>query len=227
MKRRRIFMEQRFKAAVFDLDGTLLDTSVGVLASVKYTIDYFGFAPLSDEQLRRFIGPPIQNSFANAYGLEGDILQEIAGVFRDRYKDIDLLKAVPYEGIFDVFSELNKNGIVPAIATYKREDYAITLLKHYGFDRYTDIMYGGDHENRLKKKDIIEKALIDAGAVDFSTAVMIGDSDNDAIGAEEIGCQFVGVTYGFGFHTTGDVNKYPNVGVADNTKELARLLIGE
>ena len=49
----------QFKVAVFDLDGTLLDTSVGVLASVKYTIEKFGFAPLNDEQLSSFIGPPI------------------------------------------------------------------------------------------------------------------------------------------------------------------------
>lgn len=219
-------MEHQFEVAVFDLDGTLLDTSEGVLASVKYTIEKFGFEMLSDEKLSTFIGPPIQNSFANVYGLEGPILQEIATVFRNRYKDIDLLKAKPYDGIYDVFQALLKNGIKPAIATYKRQDYATTVLTYFGFDKYTDIMYGADHENKLKKKDIIEKALTDAGVKNYDCTVMIGDSDNDAIGAKEIGMKFIGVTYGFGFKNALEVNRFSNVGVAGNTKELRNLLIG-
>lgn len=217
---------QHFKTAVFDLDGTLLDSSEGVIASVKYTIDKFGFHPLDEKELGMFIGPPIQNSFARVYDLEGPILQDIATVFRDRYKEVDLLKAQPYEGIYDVFGALLECGIKPAIATYKRQDYAITILKHFGFDKYTDIMYGGDHENKLKKKDIIKKALTASGVSDPSEAVMIGDSDNDAVGAADINMNFVGVTYGFGFRTAEDVNKYRNIGAASDTSELKRILIG-
>lgn len=217
-------MEQRFKAAVFDLDGTLLDTSAGVLASVRYTIDHFGLRPLEEEQLKKFIGPPIQDSFAKVYGLEGDILQEIATVFRNRYKESDLLKAVPYDGIYDVFERLIESGIKPAIATYKRQDYATEILVYFGFDKYTDIMYGADHENRLKKNDIIRNAIFDAGVAKPGEAVMVGDSDNDAIGAKTLGVMFIGVTYGFGFHTTEDVEKFPNIGVARTTDEISYLI---
>ena len=218
-------MEQQYKAVVFDLDGTLLDTSEGVLSAVKYTINKFGFEPLNQEALNAFIGPPIQDSFAKAYDLQGKILQELATVFRNQYKDFDLLKAKPYEGIYDVFQTLLDNGIKPAVATYKRQDYATTILEHFGFGKYTEIMYGADHENKLKKKDIIEKALIDAGVTDFSEAIMVGDSDNDAIGAMNIGTKFVGVTYGFGFKNIEDVKKFPNIGVASNALELKNILI--
>lgn len=218
-------MGRRFKVAVFDLDGTLLDTSEGVLASVRYTIDYFGFAPLKDEQLKCFIGPPIQDSFAKTYGLKGNVLQEIATVFRSRYREADLFKAVPYEGIYDVFERLVENGIKPAIATYKRQDYATEILVHFGFDRYTDIMYGADHENRLKKNDIILRAIRDAGVVNPLEAVMVGDSDNDAVGAQLLGVKFIGVTYGFGFHTLSDVQRFPHIGSARETAEIARLIL--
>ena len=218
---------QHFDIVVFDVDGTLLDTSEGVLASVKYTIGKHNLPEIDEETLRTFIGPPIQDSFARVYGLSGEILQELATTFRNQYKDVDLLKAVPYEGIFDVFEALLANGIKPAIATYKRQDYATKIMQHFGFDKYTDIIYGADHENKLKKRDIIELALKDSGVSDFSKAVMIGDSDNDAIGAEGIGTEFIGVTYGFGFRSKEDVNKFKNVGSADTAKELRMLLVGD
>lgn len=219
-------MERRFKAAVFDLDGTLLDTSEGILASVQYVIEEMGLEQLDEKQLKTFIGPPIQNSFGRHYGLEGEEQKRAAAMFRERYRSEDLLKARPYDGIFDVFEALLEYGIQPAVATYKRQDYALTLLKYFGFDRYTKIIYGSDFEGKLTKSDIIEKALADAGIVNYPDAVMIGDTENDAIGAQRLGTQFTGVTYGFGFQSPEDVYQFPAVGAAATTKELKNLLIG-
>ena len=215
----------KYKAVIFDVDGTLLDTSEGVLASVKYTIKKFGFRELSDEKLRTFIGPPIQRSFAQHYNLEGDIIQDIATVFRNRYKDYDLLKAVPYDGIFELMDSLGKAGIKVAVATYKRQDYAEKIMREFGFYEYTDIVCGADHENKLSKKDIICNALKLCGIDNYKDAVMVGDSDNDAIGASQIGADFVGVTYGFGFKTKQDVMEFDNIGAADTTDEVLDIII--
>lgn len=217
---------QHFKVAVFDVDGTLLDTSEGVLSSVTYTIKKHNLPAIDEKTLRTFIGPPIQDSFARVYGIQGNILQELATTFRNQYKDNDLLKAVPYDGIYKVFDALIAEGIKPAIATYKRQDYATIIMNYFGFNKYTDIIYGADHENKLKKRDIIEIALKDCGCFDYSQAVMIGDSDNDAIGAAAIGTKFVGVTYGFGFKSKEDVGKYANIGIAATTDEIIPYLIG-
>lgn len=141
-----------FDLAVFDVDGTLLDTTEGVLSSVEYTIEHFGFEPLSEQRLKKFIGPPIQNSFADAYGLSGDILQEIASVFRNRYKDVDLLKAKPYDGIYEAMDSLVKKDVKIAVATYKRQDYAERILRHFGFDRYNR------HYVRCRSRKQAEKA---------------------------------------------------------------------
>lgn len=217
----------KYQVVVFDVDGTILDTSEGILNSVRYTIDFFGLEPLSDEKLIRFIGPPIQNSFSVCYGFKGAILQEIANVFRNHYKDIGLLKAVPYKGIYDMFEVLLNKGIETAIATYKRQDYAEKIVQYFGFDKYTRVICGADNENKLKKKDIIEEALKKTNVCDWSKAVMVGDSDNDARGARDIGIDFIGVTYGFGFKTREDVNKFPNQGKACDTIELQKILTGE
>lgn len=215
-------LDKHYEIAVFDVDGTLLNTTEGVLAAVKYTIEKHGLKLVTDEQLLTFIGPPIQDSFAKVYGIEGDILQELATTFRNRYKDFDLLKAEPYEGVYEIFDELHKRGVKLAVATYKRQDYAEAILKHFGFDKYTNILYGADHLNKLKKVDIIEKCMIDLGVTEYSNAVMIGDSSHDAIGAKQIGMDFIGVTYGFDFRTSEDVAKFESVGSVDKAIKLLK-----
>lgn len=216
---------RKYDLVIFDLDGTLLDTGEGIVEAVRHTIDRFGLTPLEDEELKRgFIGPPIQEGFAKRYGLEGDILQDIATVFRDYYSTKSLLGARIYDGLEELLQKLLGMGVKPAVATYKREDYALTLLCAFGFDKYTDIMFGGDHTNILKKKDIIEKCIAKAGVTDLSRVVMIGDTDGDRKGAELVGIDFIGVTYGFGYKTARDVMSGYAVGSADTPLEILNFI---
>ena len=213
---------RKYDLAVFDLDGTLLDTRGGVLSAVKYTIKEFGYEMPDEDTLRTFIGPPVQEGFSRVYGLEGPILQEIATVFRNFYSTKTLLEAELYDGMIELFEAMRARGIMPAVATYKREDYALKLLTHFGFDRYTDIMFGGDHENKLKKRDIIEKCINTAGVKDLSRVVMIGDTEYDAIGARDIGVDFIGVSYGFGYKTTDEIEGCGAVGAAQTPMDILK-----
>ena len=216
----------QFKCVVFDVDGTLLDTSEGLISSVRYTVDRYGLDPIDDETIRTFIGPPIQDSFRRIYGFSDAVIREVSAAFREHYKEVDLLKAKPYEGIFRVIEKIKEENIEVAIATYKRQDYAAKLLEHFGFNRYTDHIFGSDFDGKLKKKDIIELALKHAGIVHYSDAVMIGDSDNDAIGAKGIGTAFLGVTYGFGCKTKKEILEFRSVGAADTPEEIVKVLFG-
>ena len=213
---------RRYDLAVFDLDGTLLDTRGGVLSAVKYTIKEFGYEMPDEETLRSFIGPPVQEGFSRVYGLEGPILQEIATVFRNFYSTNTLLEAELYEGMTELMEEMLARGIKPAVATYKREDYALKLLRHFGFDHYTDIMFGGDHENKLKKRDIIEKCINTAGVTDLSRVVMIGDTEFDAVGARDIGVDFIGVSYGFGYKSVEEIEGKGAAGAARTPLDILR-----
>ena len=191
----------KYRLVIFDLDGTLMDTSSGILMAVKDTIREYKMPELSEEQIRTFIGPPIQWSFETQYGISKEEAQEMADTFRALYSTKHLLGAIPYPGIYDLLKFLKEKGLKSAIATYKREDYALCLLKHYHFDEYTDIMYGGDNDGTLKKHDIIQKCIDMAGITDLQEVVMIGDTLHDANGAKDLGVDFIGVSYGFGFHS--------------------------
>ena len=87
-----------------------------------------------------------------------------------------------------------------------------------------DCICGSDFEGRFSKKDIIENAIMDLGVTDRSRAVMIGDSDNDAIGASQINIPFIAVIYGFGFKDAADAGEFANIGVAKAPGDIVRIM---
>ena len=197
----------KYKLVIFDLDGTLMDTSEGIIASIRHVLGVYGFSVQSDDDLRRYIGPPIQDTFLKMTG-NPKLAMEMAKLFRQRYSTVDLMKACPYEGIFQLLQELKKTNIDAAVATYKREDYALKLLSNYGFDKYMRCEFGSDVEGKLSKVDIIRKC-VDFCSTSAGDVLMVGDSKSDAAGALATGIDFLGVTYGFGFKTSEDVYAYP------------------
>lgn len=212
------------KNVIFDLDGTLLDTKEGIIESVKYTASELGYEELSQETLLKFVGPPIQQSLMTFYGCNKEIAQKGANIFRDYYRSTALLKAKPYDGIFELCEKLKAHGFKMAVATYKREDYALTLLKHFGFDKYCNPMHGADNNNILKKEDIVRMCQEEMGAR-TEECVLVGDTDHDAKGAVQAKTSFIAVTYGFGFKHAGDVGDYPCIGVARSPLEIADILL--
>lgn len=213
----------KIKNVIFDLDGTLLDTTEGVLESVKYTAGKLAYPILPLEELLKFIGPPIQQSFMAYYGASQETAQKAADIFRTHYKTETLLRAVPYDGIYRLCDILKDKQIKMAVATYKREDYALTLLKHYHFDQYCSPMHGADHYNRLKKEDIVRLCMEEMSSSAEDT-VLIGDTLSDALAAERAGIPFIAVTYGFGFKDKKDSDEYSNIGSAENPLQIADII---
>jgi len=211
------------KSVLFDLDGTLLDTTEGVLESAIYAARQMGYAELPHETMLKFVGPPIQNSFQDFYGADAETAQEAAEIFRDYYKNVALLKAKLYPQMLDVLALLRKRGIRIGVATYKREDYAVTLLRHFGIADFCASMHGADNFNRLTKADIVELCIRELGA-EKSVTVLVGDTDHDAKGAAQACVDFIAVTYGFGYRAAADVTNYPCIGVAHAPIDILKIL---
>lgn len=214
----------KYKAVLFDLDGTILDTSEGIFMSVEEAAELLGLKKLPKDVIKTFIGPPIEWSFEDKYDIHGDDLKKAAATFRDRYSNHNLLHAKPYEGMFELFRKLRENGIGTAVATYKKQDYTMKLLKHFGVDEMVDVIYGSDYEGKLKKSDIIELCIRDLG-VTKDEVLMVGDSKHDATGAEAIGVDFAGVSYGFGFEVQDDISEYKHVIYVDKAMDLFDFIV--
>ncbi len=216
---------RKYDAVIFDVDGTLLDTSEGILTAVKETVEYMGCKPLPDDEWKKFIGPPVEWSFEERIGLTGEKNKEACAYFRDRYSNHHLFLAKPYDGIYELLDYLKANNIAIAVATYKKQDYTDKLMHEFHFDEYADVIYGSDYENKLLKSDIIKLCLDKVSPDDYSRALMVGDTKHDARGAEVIGASFAGVSYGFGFGAIGgeDINDYKHDIYVDDPRQIISL----
>ncbi len=211
---------------IFDLDGTLIDGTEGILSSVKYLIKKHNLADISEEELLSFIGPPIQNSLKKVYNLTDEQAQIYANTFREKYKNEDVYKAKIYNNIDVLLKNLKSNGYKLGIATYKREDYARSLVTHLGFDIFMDLTCGADNENKLTKKDILQKCIFDLKSNPENT-VFVGDSLSDGIAANELGCKFIAVTYGFGFKSLEETKKCSPILIADCVENISNFFVSK
>ena len=213
---------QNYKAVLFDLDGTLLDTSDGILRAIDETIVTCNLPDIPLELKKTMIGPPINQSLQTIYALSDEETERATNVFRKCYAEKYLFYAEAYPGIFDMLKNLRENNWKIGVATYKRNDYAQTLLQQTGLLNLCDYALGSDGKDQTKA-DIIKCCLIELG-IEAKDCIMIGDTIHDAIGAEKVGAAFIGVTYGFGFKNKKEVIGDFVIGVVDTTKELSALL---
>ncbi len=185
---------------IFDLDGTLLDTSEGIYETANHTMVELGYAELTDSQLRKFVGPPLAACFRIVCGFEEELVPKACDVYREKYvKEEAMYKAKIYAGIEELLQEVKQRGFKTAVATNKTETLAIKILEHFGLSPYFDTICGTTLDGSLSKTDVIKLALKRLGVSDPSYALMVGDTPHDQMGSKEAHVDFVGVDWGFGF----------------------------
>ncbi len=208
---------------LFDLDGTLLDTSPGIFSTANYTLSALGLPKQNATQLRKFVGPPLAACFRVACGLQESLIPEACDIYRAEYTESGaMFDASVYEGIIELLNELTRRGLTLGVATLKHESLAHDILEHFGLVSYFSIISGADRQGTLSKADIIELALQRLGHADYTDVLMVGDTPHDMDGALIAGVDFVGVDWGFGF-SRGHTEK-PSGSVLGMIDEPAALL---
>ena len=214
----------KYSTFIFDLDGTLLDTSEGIMLGANYTAQKMGNPELTIDQQKSFIGPPLVDSFIRECNFSEKDARKAVELYRQRYKERGLYEAKHYDQIKDLLILLNENNYKTGVATLKRDDFAKKILQHFGLSTYLHSIHGIDENDTHSKTSIILMCLKELEQVNFSKAVMIGDSVYDAIGAEEAGIDFIAVTYGYGFKSREEASHVKNVFIAENVSDIISFL---
>lgn len=184
---------------IFDLDGTLADTSPGIFNSVRYAEKEMGLSPVPDAKLREFVGPAPSKMYEDTYGLTPDDAMRATLKHREYGAEKGFCESTVYPGIRELLQDLKADGYKLAVATLKNEQTAINLLKYQGIDHFFDCVHGMDTKESNIKADILMEVIRECNA---KKPVVVGDTWSDYIAAVKCNVEFIGVSYGFGFQVT-------------------------
>lgn len=189
----------KYKYVLFDMDGTIIDSSKGVFDSVVYALRAMGVEKIDHDGLSKFIGPPLPYSFSTFYGMSEEEASRAVECFREYYEPNGMMQNKVYDGIRECVSTLKDIGVITIVATSKPEEFAKRILKHEGLDKLFDHVAGAtlDEKERGTKTDILQYA-IDSFGIDIDKALMVGDRKYDIEGAKHFVMDSCGVLYGFG-----------------------------
>lgn len=188
----------KYKYAVFDLDGTILDTLDDLADSTNAALAQYSFPARTVDEVRQFVGNGIKKLIERAVPPNADD-EQTAGVFeyfKTHYKAHCKDKTKPYDGIPELLSALRQRGIKTAVVSNKA-DFAVKELIDDYFPGLFDFCAGEREGVRRKPApDTVYEAMKALGA-DKGSAVYIGDSDVDVMTAKNSGIDCIGVSYGF------------------------------
>ncbi|MBQ6160424.1 MAG: HAD hydrolase-like protein [Oscillospiraceae bacterium] len=212
------------KTALFDFDGTLFDTVEGITKSIQYALAKHGIdAPL--EALRCFAGPPLIEKFMEVYGVDEAQALALVTDFRERYLPIGVYESTPFPGVGALLDRLRAAGLTLGVATSKPQALAELLLDRAGLrDRFDVISGSRPGAGNDRKRDVVERALTLCGA-DPASAVLVGDTKYDVLGAAECGLPCIGVAWGYA--APDELDAVGAAVIARTMEELEAILTGE
>lgn len=192
--------ENRKKAVVFDLDGTLLYTLEDLKNATNYALKQNGMPERTLDEVRRFVGNGVKLLMERAVpdGADNPKFEKTFSDFKEYYEAHCNDNTAPYDGIMELLKELKLNGIKLAIVSNKL-DPAVKELNQLYFKEYMTSAVGEMEEEGIRKKpapDMVQKALKELG-VTQDEAIYVGDSDVDIATAKNSGLECVSVTWGF------------------------------
>lgn len=218
-------MEKHYDIVLFDLDGTLCETGEGIKTSLRWTFQQLGRPAPDEELLRRFIGPPMRDSFMDFCGMTSTQTEEAVRLFRSHYNETGWLLTRLYPGMQALLCRLREAGARLSTATAKPENMAKRILQHFGVSAcFTAVVGALPNGERAVKKELIPYALEQCGYQPGESVVMVGDTHFDAQGARETGVDFIGVLYGYG--TRAELEAQGATVLAPNVEALGACLLG-
>ena len=214
----------KYNTLLFDLDGTLTESGIGITRSVAYAFEKLGYPVPSQEILDTFVGPPLVSSFMERMGVDEAMGRHATEVYRERFSTIGWKENRLYSGIAQILRALKRSGAYVAIASAKPEIFVRRIADHFGFAPYFDKIIGTTMENTNSDKiELLRAALPEK--YDPARAAMVGDRLFDMEAARRLGIRAIGVAYGY-----GSVEELQSSGadeIAMTVSDLADILLDE
>ena len=221
-----------FDIVIFDLDGTLIDSRIGIHSSVVHTLKEMGVPAVDQELLSQFIGPPLIDSFQGIAGMSEPDAERAVAVYKEYFAVEGIKGFEVYEGVPEMLWLLRASGVRMAIATTKDEVFAREIALNADFMPFLEAVIGSDREGTMIRKPQLVAAALTALKLptplpqDTETPriAMVGDHALDILGAKANNIASIAVNYGFG--NNEELQQAQPDHMANSIMELRNLLLG-
>ena len=211
---------------LLDLDGTLTDPFPGISRCIDHALTVLGVPVPEDAELRKWIGPPLKQSFNSYLEFVGEGDSDTAlRLYRERFSDLGLYENSVYDGIPELLETLRKRSIRLILATAKPSVYAHRIIEHFGLDRWLDAAYGSELDGRRTNKVELLGYLLKEQQLGPDECQMVGDREHDMLAARYHGAGAIGVLWGYG--TPIELLESGAETLVASPAELAEILIVE
>lgn len=184
------------KAVFFDFDGTLADTTAGILATFKATLKELGLPEVADQDIIHTIGLPLSGNFRVACGLEGEANERACSTYRRLFPEVGTDKIVLYDGVLETLQALKERGLMLAVASSRHLKSLVSLSEMLGIKEFFSEIYGVDCSPRPKPAPDTVLGLLAVLGLNAEDTVVVGDTVFDLQMGHAAGCRVCGVTYG-------------------------------
>jgi phosphoglycolate phosphatase len=185
----------RGRLVLFDLDGTLVDSSPGISSSVRHAAAVLGLPQPTPDQVRAMIGPPLQDGFALVLGVPAADVAQAVAAYREHYAAGALLDVTVHDGVSGLLASLGVAGSILAVATSKPQPFALRVLEHTGLLASFASVHGATLDGAVRHKDQVVAAALAAHPGGHSP-VLVGDRAHDVVGAAAHGLPCIGAGWG-------------------------------
>lgn len=207
---------------LFDLDGTLIDTGEGIMKCAAYALESEGIKVPDYHELSFFVGPPLVYTYTVRYGFDMQKARELVDKYRERYNPIGVYECEPYPGVRECLKALKEKGYKLYVASSKPEHMCRLLLDHFDLSDYFDDVAGSTPDGKIDTKSQVLAELFrrhtQSDPCFAGSAILVGDTKFDIMGAIDTGISSLGVSFGYG--SPEEMQDLGACGIADSLTEI-------
>jgi phosphoglycolate phosphatase len=213
--------QMTLRLAIFDCDGTLVDSQANICMAMEHAFEEAGMAPPSRHATRRIVGLSLVEAMRQLLPDEDDVLhREMAERYKAAFFKLrgnGLVDEPLYDGMAGVLSQLDENGWLLGVATGKSDRGLERCLDHHGITGLFVTLQTADRHPSKPHPSMVWQALADAGA-EAANAVIIGDTVYDIHMGQAAGCRTIGV--GWGYHPLDELREAGADHLVETMEEL-------
>ena len=211
----------RYDAILFDVDGTLLHSSPGILSTMEYTFREVGIDPATVD-LTRYIGPPLRTSFGEHFSDEATV-ERMVQLYREEYHRTGQHMCSPFPGAMEMLETLKQAGIPLYTATAKPTDVVTPILQEQKMDHFFEFIGGATKDKSAETKTAVIQMVLARPELIGKRILMVGDRQDDMQGAANCNVPAAGVLYGYG--SRQELEPFHPVFLAQDCSQLTNYIL--